>query len=262
MKSFFTIFWSSLFVLLGVFTASAQFTIPPVPSKSGQTSVYDYANLLQPEQKQTLERKLINYADSTSTQMVVIIIPSLQGEDRAQLAVRWAHKWGIGQKNEDNGVIILLAEKERQIYIAPGYGLEPILTAGLNGEIVRNVIIPEFKKGDYYTGLDKGTDALIDLFSGAYKGSEASESTGLPIGLIIVLVIVGLIVLSRMGGGNNKGNRRFRGPDLGDIIILSSLGRGGGGSGGFGGGGFGSGGGFGGGFGGGGFSGGGAGGSW
>ena len=261
MKSFFTIIWGSLFVLLSVFNASAQFTIPPVPPKSGQTSVYDYANLLQPQQKQALERKLINYADTTSTQMVVIIIPSLQGEHQAELAVRWAHKWGIGQKKEDNGLIILLAEKEKQIYIAPGYGLEPILTAGVNGEIIRNVIVPEFKKGDYYGGLDKGTDALMDLFSGAYKGSRPSDASGLPIGLIIVLVIVGLIVLSRMGGGNNKGNRRFRGPDLGDIIILSSLGRGSGGSGGFGGG-FGSGGGFGGGFGGGGFSGGGAGGSW
>ena len=251
-----------IIALLGLsITANAQYTIPPIPSKSDQSSVYDYAKLLSTPEKQALETKLIHYADTTSTQMVVVIIPSLLGEDRAQLAVRWAHRWGIGQKKEDNGLIILLAAKERELYIAPGYGLEPILTAGINGEIQRNIIFPEFKKGQYYEGLDKGTDALMELFSGTYKASRAEEGeSGLSIIAVIFLVIVLLILFSKIGKGkgNNRGNRGG-GFDLGDFIILSSLGRGGGGSGGFGGSG---GGGFGGGFGGGGFSGGGAGGSW
>ncbi len=135
----------------------AQFNIPEKPaSASVQTSVFDYANLLSASQKQQLEQKLISYADTTSTQIVVAIIPSLNGEYEGELAPKWAHKWGIGQAKEDNGVFILLAEKERKLWIAPGYGLEHLLTAGINGEIIRNYIIPEFKKGDYYTGLKRG----------------------------------------------------------------------------------------------------------
>ena len=245
----------------------AQFNIPAKPTKaSEQTSVYDYASLLSATEKQALERKLISYADTTSTQIVVAIIPSLNGEYEGELAPKWAQKWGVGQADKDNGVFILLAEKERKLWISPGYGLEHILTAGINGEIIRNYIIPEFKKGDYYAGLNIGTDKLMELFSGTYKGTrqENTESGGIPVFFIIMVVIIILIVASKMGGGkgNNRGNRG--GPDLLDIIILSSLGRGGGGSfggGSSGGGGFG-GGGFGGGFGGGGFSGGGAGGSW
>lgn len=265
MKPFFVTFWITLSVLFWSSVATAQVDIPPVPAKGQQSSVYDYAHLLNEQQRQALETKLVRYADTTSTQMVVVIIPSLNGEDRAQLAVRWAQSWGIGQKNEDNGLIILLAEKERQLYIAPGYGLEPLLTAGINGEIQRNIIFPEFKKGEYYTGLDKGTDALMQLFSGAYKGTAHEENSGFSGLTVIIIVLIVLFVLVKLGGGkgNNRGNRgNRRGFDLGDFIVLSSLGRGGGGSGSFGGsGGFG-GGGFGGGFGGGGFSGGGAGGSW
>lgn len=256
---------TTLLVLLFPLLLLAQFKIPEKPQKgSAQTSVYDYASLLTPEEKNQLERKLISYADTTSTQIVVAIIPSLQGEYEGELAPKWAHKWGIGQAKEDNGVFILLAEKERKIWIAPGYGVEHLLTAGINGEIIRNYIIPEFKKGDYYAGLDVGTDKLMELFSGTYKGTrkEHTDGNGFP-SIFIVLAVIGiLIVAGKMGGGkgNNRGNRG--GPDLGDIIILSRMGRGG--NGGLFGGGFGSGsgGGFGGGFGGGGFSGGGAGGSW
>jgi len=252
---------TALLVLFIPLLASAQFDIPEKPAQSEQTSVYDYASLLSPAEKQQLERKLIQYADTTSTQIVVAIIPTLKGEYEGELAPKWAHKWGIGQEKEDNGVFILLAEKERKIWISPGYGLEHLLTAGVNGEIIRNVIIPEFKTGNYYAGLDKGTDELMKLFSGTYKGTRAENSgKGIPAFMVILIVIIILIIASKMGGG--KGNNRGRrgGPDLGDIIILSRMGRGGGiFGGGFGGG---SGGGFGGGFGGGGFSGGGAGGSW
>jgi uncharacterized protein len=251
--------------LLSSLTAFAQFDIPKKPDF--QTSVYDYANLLSASEKTQLEEKLIRYSDSTSTQIVVVTIESLKGEDIGILAPKWGHEWGIGQAKEDNGVFILLAAKERKIWIAPGYGLEDRLTAGQNGEIIRNIIIPEFKAGSYYRGLDKGADALFDVFTGKYKGERkaSKKSGGFPIAPIIIIIVIILIIISK--NKNNRGNSGGRGGlDLGDIILLSSLGRssGGGGFGGFGGfgGGSGGGGGFGGGFGGGGFSGGGAGGSW
>ena len=246
----------------------AQFTIPEKPGF--QTSVYDYANVLSASEKTQLEEKLVRYSDSTSTQIVVITIESLKGEDIGILTPKWAHQWGIGQAKEDNGVLILLAKAERKIWISPGYGLEDRLTAGIGGEITRNIIIPEFKAGSYYRGLDKGADALFDVFKGKYKGERKQQSKGksFPIAPFIVIIVIVLILISRnkKGGGGNSGNNSGGGPSLMDVILLSSLGRSGGfgggsGFGGSSGGGFG-GGGFGGGFGGGGFSGGGSSGGW
>ena len=242
----------------------AQFDIPEKPSF--QTSVYDYANVLSADEKAQLEEKLIRYSDSTSTQIVVITIESLKGEDIGILTPKWGQTWGIGgTAKEDNGVIILLAKAEKKIWISPGYGLEDRLTAGIGGEITRNIIIPEFKAGSYYKGLDKGVDALFDVFKGKYKGERKQiKEKKIPIVPIIIIVFIIIALLSRnKNNGGNSGNSGG-GPSLLDVILLSSLGRGGGfggGSGGFGGGSSG-GGGFGGGFGGGGFSGGGSGGDW
>ncbi len=239
----------------------AQFDIPEKPEF--QTSVYDYAKVLSADEEAQLEEKLIRYSDSTSTQIVVITIESLKGEDIGILTPKWGQKWGIGgTAKNDNGVIILLAKAERKIWISAGYGLEDRLTAGIGGEITRNIIIPEFKAGSYYKGLDKGIDALFDVFKGKYKGERKQTKEKkfpiLPI-LIIVFIIFAIISKNKNSGGNS-GNSSG-GPSLLDVIILSSLAGGRGSSGGFGGVSSG-GGGFGGGFGGGGFSGGGSGGDW
>lgn len=245
----------------------AQFTIPEKPTL--QTSVYDYANVLSATEKAQLEEKLVKYSDSTTTQIVIVTIQSLKGEDIGILTPKWGQAWGIGgTAKNDNGVLILLSKAERKIWISPGYGLEDRLTAGIGGQITRNIIIPEFKAGSYYLGLDKGTDALFDVFTGKYKGErlQKTKDKGFPFLPLIVIVIIILVLVSRnKGGGGNSGNRSGGlGSTLLDVIILSSLGRnmgGGGFGGGSSGGGFG-GGGFGGGFGGGGFSGGGSGGGW
>jgi len=255
-----------LFVLLNSSFLFAQFTIPKVPDL--QTSVYDYANLFSANEKAQLEEKLIRYSDTTTTQIVVITIESLKGEDVSQLATNWGQTWGIGgTAKDDNGVIILISKNDRKIAINPGYGLEDRLTAGIGGEIIRNIILPEFKAGSYYNGVNKGTDALFDVFKGKYKGArkQAQQKQDFPIFPFIIIVVFIIILISKNkgGGGGNSGNRGGGGPSLLDAIILSSLGRGSGGGfgGSSGGGGFG-GGGFGGGFGGGGFSGGGSSGSW
>lgn len=257
-------FFLSVFLLVQNLGYS-QFEIPKIPPL--QTSVYDYAGIMEASEKASLEQKLINYSDSTSTQIVVITIESLKGEDIGILTPKWGQTWGIGgSKENDNGVIVLLAKQERKIWISAGYGVEDRLSAGIIGELTRNVIIPEFKAGSYYRGLDKGTDAIFEVLKGKYKGTRKQNSgDSNPGGLIffIIIFIVIIVIISKNKNNRNGGNRGG-GIDLADIIILSSLGRGGGSGGGFGGFGGGSsgGGGFGGGFGGGGFSGGGAGGSW
>ena len=258
-----TLIFLKLFVCL-LFTqiGFAQFTIPEKPTL--QTSVYDYANVLSTTEKAQLEEKLIKYSDSTTTQIVVITIETLKGEDIGILTPKWGQAWGIGgTKQNDNGVVILLAKAERKIWISAGYGLEDRLTAGIGGEITRNIIIPEFKTGSYYNGLDKGTDAIFDVFKGKYKGTrkgDKDDGGGIPIVFFIIIFIIILVIISKNNKGNGSGIGRT--PSLLDVIILSSMGRSGGGFGSSSGGGFSGGGGFGGGFGGGGFSGGGSGGSW
>lgn len=253
-------------VLLSQFTY-AQFDIPDKPKLAEQTSVYDFATILETNQRKQLERKLIAYSDSTSTQIVLITIPSLKGENIGILGPKWGQEWGIGQKGKDNGVVILMAAKERQIGIYPGYGVEHLITAGQGGEIIRNIIIPEFKRNDYYAGFDKGTDAIFGYLNGTYKADKTVRADGensigglLCLGIIIFVIIFSIVFSNKNNkGGGSGGNNRGRdfGSSLLDILVLSSLGRGGGGGGGsFGGGGFG------GGFGGGGFSGGGSSGSW
>src|SRR6478735_1122836 len=106
----------SIFLLLVLFSSNcifSQFTIPEKPSF--QTSVYDYANVLSPEEKAQLEEKLIKYSDSTTTQIVVITIESLKNEDVSLLATKWGQTWGVGgTAKDDNGVIILLAKNEKK----------------------------------------------------------------------------------------------------------------------------------------------------
>ncbi len=256
------LFFLSWNVLLG------QFDIPEKPAV--ETSVYDYTNLLSPSQKTTLEQKLIRYADSTSTQIVVIIIESTKGENINILGANWGHKWGIGQADKDNGVIILLAEGDRRVGISPGYGVEEYITDAMSKRIVDQRIIPEFRAGDYYGGLNAGADAIIEVLTGQFKEERSfRKSSDFPFGAILpfIIFVVIIIILSarnRRGGGGGRRGGRKRGLDIWDIIILSNMGRGGyrgSSGGGFGSGGFG-GGGFSGGFGGGGFGGGGASGGW
>ncbi|MDX1782932.1 MAG: TPM domain-containing protein [Aequorivita vladivostokensis] len=253
-----------MFVAIGFFSenASAQYEIPPKPEK--QTSLYDYIDLLTPSQKSALESKLVRYADSTSTQIVCIIIGSTNGEDISMLGAEWGQKWGIGQKGEDNGIVITLAKDDRKVDINTGYGIEYRITDIMSERIINRIMIPQFKEGNYYAGLDQGSDAIFAALKGEFKEDRdfgKKDGTPIPFFIIFIFIII-IIALMRKGGRGGKGGG---GGSLLDIIVLSSLGRGGFGGGGgcFGGGGsFVVGGGFGGGFGGGGFGGGGASGGW
>lgn len=255
-----------LSLLLFLFSGSiafAQFTIPDKPKL--QTSVYDYYGLLSDTDKNALEQKLIRYSDSTSTQIVIAIIASTEGENINYLGAQWGQAWGIGQADEDNGILILLAREDRRVAINTGYGVEALLTDALSKRIIGNVIIPQFKEGNYYAGLDKGSDAIFSVLTGEFKAErDPGGDENFPFGAflpIIIFIIIIIILSSRNKRGGGRGRGRKKGIDLWDIIILSNMGRGGYGGSSSSGGGFGSGG-FGGGFGGGGFGGGGASGGW
>ncbi len=256
-------------LLLCTLQLVAQRAIPSQPED--QTAVYDEVSLFTPYEAQALTQKLINYADSTSTQIVVASIASLEGENIALYAASWAHEWGIGQEDKDNGVFVLIAKDDRKLTIQTGYGVEHLLTDNLSKRIITNIITPEFKQGNFYAGIDRGTSAIIQILNGEYQETRdfSNEGGKIPIFFIILFFIILLIVLSNIKRGGGRRGRRFRDDDTArsilEAIILSKSGRGGFGGGGFGGnssgGSFGSGG-FGGGFGGGGFGGGGASGGW
>ena len=248
-------------------TMSAQFSIPPKPTKqSEQTSVYDYINLLSPTQKKSLERKLIRYADTTSTQIVVAIIGTSNGDDLALVGAKWGQDWGIGQADEDNGILIILAKDDRKIDINTGYGIEYRISDRTAEQIINRIMIPQFKTGNYYAGLDQGADAIFQALSGEFKETRDFSKKRIDSSTIMFLIIIFIFIILLLRNRNNKGGRGGGGGgSLLDVIILSNMGRTGGfgsGGGSFGGSGSFGGGGFGGGFGGGGFGGGGASGGW
>lgn len=268
-----------LVALLNYQLGFGQFDIPEKPEKA--IFVIDKAKLFKDYQNNYLEQKLNLYADSTSTQIVIATVKSLKGDDISLTATYWAQKWGVGDKNKDNGIFILVASEDRKIDISTGYGIEYRLTDLMTERILNRVILPEFKQGDYFSGLDKGTDAIITALSGEFKASKRNKKKkGIPIGGLILLLstmvivfILSLIAKHKKDNDDDyKGGRQSRGLSPFETIILSSGGRshsgsprstGSFGGGGYSGGGFsGGGGGFSGGFGGGSFGGGGASGGW
>ncbi|MXV37208.1 TPM domain-containing protein [Flavobacteriaceae bacterium Ap0902] len=246
--------------------ARAQYNIPPRP-KSDQSLVFDYTDhaILTPSETQALNQKLITYENKTSTQIGVIIVQSLQGEDPNFLAAQWAHKWGFGQEDKDNGLVILMSAEDRKIAIQNGFGLEEFMTDARSRQIIDNVIIPFFKQKNYYKGLDEGVDAIFSVLDGTFVEDSRDNSNIIDIlGFLFLVGVMFLVfyLISRNNPGGGKGGNRGRRSTFGDVIF-TDFGRSSwpGRSGGFGGGGSFGGGGFGG-FGGGGFGGGGASGSW
>ena len=223
--------------------------------------VNDYTQTLSANEIDALEQKLVAFDDSSSTQIAVVLINDLEGYDVADYAVRLAEKWGIGQAKKNNGIILLASLGDRKVSIQTGYGVEGALPDAIARRIIENAIKPNFKRGNYYQGLDEATNDIIAYTKGEYKAdSPADEVKSLSgkILLIIFITFIIIIAIAKRGGGGGGQVISGRGTSSPFWWLLMS-GHGGGGFGG--GGGSDSGGGFGG-FGGGSFGGGGASGSW
>jgi uncharacterized protein len=259
MKYFLSIFF--LLMTIGSF-AQVEKAIParPAPAKL----VNDLTGkLLTSEQTAALEQKLVAYDDSTSNQIAVVIVDDLKGYSAADYSIALGRAWGVGNKNFDNGVVILIStgggSGNRDAFIAVGYGLEGVIPDLTADAILSNELIPNFKSGNYYRGLDEATNAIFKAAEGRYKAPEGYRKKGgkgISSFVIILLVIGLLMIFGGIGGGGGGGyvsRRGYTGWPGGGWI--GGGGWSGGGGGGGGGGGFG-------GFGGGGFGGGGAGGKW
>lgn len=252
-------------LLIGCFLAigmvqAQDLKIPPRPNPP--RLVNDLAGVLQSDQVATLENKLLEYNDTTSTQIAIVTIPSTNGRDIAEVGLAILRDWGIGTKDKNNGILILAAIDDRKIRIEVGTGMEGVVPDAIANRIIDENIKPNFKAGDYYQGFDEAVDRIIEASKGEYKGTpnrsgDGSNVPGLVILAIIIVVIIS-ILNNRGGGGGNTFSRRgwwWVGPGFGSGFGGSSRGGSGWGGGSSGGGGFG-------GFGGGSGSGGGASGSW
>ena len=224
--------------------------------------------MLAPAERQSLNQRLIAFDDSTSNQIVVVILPTLDGGDPNTVATEIGQQWGVGQGAKDNGVVLLVSTGDRQVYIATGFGLEGAIPDAVAGRIIRRVIVPNFRQGQFYAGIAGAVDALMAASRGEYDAEpvrqpgDGSDFSSLFILFIILFFLISAAKRNRGGGGGGRVVRRRSG--LPPVIVFPGGGWGGGSrgggfggglGGGFGGGGFG-------GFGGGGFGGGGAGGGW
>jgi len=224
--------------------------------------VTDLAGVLSPEQKQALENKLVAIDDSSSNQIAVVILPTLEGNPIEEYATKLFRTWGIGNKKSRNGVLLLIAIQDKKIRIETGYGLEGAIPDITANSIIDNDIKPAFRQQAYYEGIDKATDDIAKAAVGEYNEKRERKTKGKGSNLILFVFIVFIIVAilgKKGGGGSNIGGGGFS--DIATGMLLGSLLGGGGRSGGGDWGGGGGGGGFGG-FGGGSSGGGGASGGW
>ena len=237
-----------LWVAFGSVSAQSNKDLPAKPNPP--RLVNDFANVLSASDVQQLERKLDAYNDSTSSQITIVIMPSID-DDIAEFGARLGDYWGIGRKQKDNGILVSIDMASHKVNIATGRGVEGLIPDVTARKIIDSYITPNFRQQKYYDGLDQATTAIMQAMAGEFKGSGSplKDKSTYFILAIIILVIVFFVISGNSGGGRNGSY------GSGGFWPLLFMGGGSGNSGGGGGGGFG-------GFGGGSFGGGGASGSW
>jgi uncharacterized protein len=247
-------------LLLCFLTAPAGHAAPTFPTLTGR--VVDDAHVLSPQIQADLTQRLNGLEAKTSRQLIVVTVPSLQGDDIADYGYQLGRAWGIGQKSLNNGALFLVAPTEHKVRIEVGYGLEGVLTDALSSIILQRSVLPRFRAGDIPGGVVDGTQAIIDQLSldpsvAEQKAAQAaavqhysrSQRHGSPLGLIVVVFVLAWVLIGVMGGRGGRGGGGIGGFLPGVILggLMGGGGRrddddwgGGGSGGGFGGGGGGS----------------------
>lgn len=164
----FLLFLFASFVAVG---ANAQDAAKPTQSLTGR--VVDAAGIIDPSQLQQLTQKLADFEAKSSDQVVVVTVPSLNGEDIESYSNRLFRTWALGQKQENNGVLLVVAPNDRKVRIEVGYGLEGTMTDALSSVIINGTIIPEFRSGNYSEGIVQGVDGILSVLSGDAAELEA-----------------------------------------------------------------------------------------
>ena len=161
--------------------------------------VNDYAEIISPAVETKLETRLESFTASTGNELAVVTLKSLEGDTVENTAVALFEQWGIGQKDKDNGVLLLVVPNERELKIEVGYSLEPVLTDSRAGTIIRDVITPKFKENDYDSGITDGAEAIIAVLAGQEIAQSAGTNNydGGRVVLIIFIMVITFIWLMR-----------------------------------------------------------------
>ena len=233
------------FVLLASLSLQAQDDLPD--PMSPPRLVNDFAGIFDAGQQTNLEQILRTYNDTTSTQIYVVTVTDLKGYDISDFAIRLGEKWKIGQKDKNNGVLILIkprAGNERGgVFIATGYGVEYILTDARTGRIIDQYMMPYLQNGDYYNAAKGAIGAIMKYLSGEFQADDEEEGHPLLGSILIALFVIFILYLSfrnNRGGPSGGGSWRSGGGFFGGLGGGFNRGSSGGGFGGFGGGGGGS----------------------
>jgi len=163
-----------LLLLVLCLVAAPTAAAPQYPALTGR--VVDEAGLLSPTGRAALEAKLADFERARSVQVVVATVPSLQGYGIEEYGVGLGRAWGIGEKGKNNGVVLLVAPKEREVRIEVGYGLEGTLTDALTSAIIRERIIPQFRVGGFEAGIFAGVDGILAVLDPNYVPSEPAAA--------------------------------------------------------------------------------------
>ena len=190
---------TSVLALL-LFVGAGNLAALEVPTLKGH--VNDYAGMLSASSRRQLETVLTTFEQQESTQIVLLTVPSLEGDALENFSIRVAETWKIGQSGSDNGAILLISKKDRKIRIEVGYGLEGSLTDLKAGRIIRNVIAPRFKMGQFDQGILEGISAMMGTVKGEYEATDtAKKSSGKGQG-IPFMVIALFFLLNGLGRAN------------------------------------------------------------
>jgi uncharacterized protein len=183
----------TLLLLVIAFSVGAAPEFPDLTER-----VVDNAGILTAEVRQSLSNKLAEHERTTSNQVVVVTLKSLQGYSIDDYGYQLGRHWGIGQKERDNGVLFIVAPNERKVRIEVGYGLEGSLTDALSHNIIQTVILPLFKKGDMPQGIISGTDAIIKTLDGSYEplpDKKENDLVGFAAPLFLILIGFGQFLM-------------------------------------------------------------------
>jgi uncharacterized protein len=181
----------SLFCCLGLFLLGNQAVALEVPPLTAR--VNDTAAMFSPQAVSQAETVLKQFENTDSTQIVVLTVPSLDGDLLEDYSMRVVEAWKIGQKGLDNGALLLITRDDRRLRIEVGYGLEGSLTDLTAGRIIGQIIVPQFKSGDFDAGLVDGVQAMIQAVRGEFTASEAPSAKQQgedPAGLIFLMIFV------------------------------------------------------------------------
>ena len=171
--------------------------------------VNDYANLLNEEEEYSLNKKLADYEDSTSTQIFIVTMDGREDIPIELMGAELGDKWKVGQKGSDNGIIILVYPAAKQVTIQTGYGLEQYVPDAIAKRIIENEIKPNFRNNNYFAGLDDATNVLFSLLSGQYTADEykkqSGENAGSGIAGLVIMLIVFFIFFGRGRSNRHSG---------------------------------------------------------